>query len=92
MKENLIPENKEEKEGKYEQFLSYETYPQDKKLKKFLFSPKKLIKNILITTTVLCLMILLFNVIQNKNVSNILEFKSSPKKLELPLDKYELIF
>ena len=44
-----------------------------------------------ITFTVLCLMILFFNIIQNKNVSNYLEFKSNPKKLELPLDKDELI-
>ena len=92
MKENFNPQNKEEAEGTYEQFDTDETYPPDKKLKKNLFSPQKLIKYLLITFTVLCLMILLFNIIQNKKISNILEFKSNPKKLELPLDKKDIGF
>ena len=92
MKENLNSQNKEEAERAYEQFDSVETYPPDKKLKKIVFSSKKLIKYILIASTVLCLMILLFNIIQNKNLSNILEFKSKPKKLELPLDKKDIGF
>ena len=92
MKENLIPQNKEEAEREYVQFDTDETYPPDKRLKKIAFSSKRLIKYILIAFTVLCLMILLFNIIQNKKVSNILEFKSKPKKLELPLDKRDMGF
>ena len=92
MKENLNPQNKEEAERAYEQFDTDETYPPDKRLKKIVFSSKKLIEYILIAFTVLCLMILLFNIIQNKKVSNILEFKSKPKKLELPLDKRDMGF
>ncbi len=60
MKENLNNQNKEETEGTYEQFDTDETFPQDKKNKN-LFSPKKLIKYTLITFSVLCLTLLIYN-------------------------------
>lgn len=91
MKENLNFSKKEGTEGAYEQFDTDETQLQDKKSKKTnLLSPKQIIKYLLITFVVLCLLLLFFNLSQNKNISNILEKKSIPKKLELPLDQDEL--
>ena len=91
MKENLNNQNKEETEGTYEQFDTDETFPQDKRHKKInLFSPKNFIKYILITFSVLCLILLIYNLTQNKNNSNNLEFKSNPKKLTFPSEKDEL--
>ena len=90
MKENLNNQNKEETEGAYEQFDIDDTFSQDKKNKKInLFSPKKLIKYILVTFILLCLMLLLFNLAQNRNISNNLEFNYNPKKSKLPLEKDE---
>ena len=67
MKENLNNQNKEETEGTYEQFDTDETFPQDKRHKKInLFSPKNFIKYILITFSVLCLILLIYNLTQNK--------------------------
>ena len=87
MKENFNNQNKEETEGTYEQFDTDETVPQDKKHKnKNLFSPKKFIKCILITFLILCLILLMYNLTQNKNDSNKLEFKPNPKKLKLPFE------
>ena len=40
MKENITPQNKEEKEGKNEQIDTDETYPKIKSLKNFYFHPK----------------------------------------------------
>ena len=91
MKEKLNNQSKEEKGGTYEQFETDETFPQDKSYKKInLFSPKIFIKYILITFSVLCLILLIYNLTQNKNNSNNLEFKSNPKKLTLPYEKNEL--
>ena len=90
MKENLDNKNKEETEGAYEQFDTDDTFSQDKKHKKiYLFSSKKFIKYILLTFFLLCVMLLLLNLAQNKNISNNLESKSNPKKLKLPLEKDE---
>ena len=89
MKENLNFSNKEGTEGTYEQFDTDETFPQEKKNKrKNLLSPKKIIKYLLITFIVLCLMILLLNLTQNNNISNIFESKYVPKKL--PIEEDEL--
>ena len=89
MKENLNNQNKEETEGAYEQFDTDDTFSQDKKHKKInLFSTIKIIKYILVTFILLCLMILLFNLTKNKNIPNKLEFKSNPKKLPLEKDEY----
>ena len=89
MKENLNNQNKEETEGAYEEFDTDDTFSQDKRHKKMnLFSTKKIIKYILVTFILLCLMILLFNLTKNKNISNKLEFKSNPKKLPLEKDEY----
>ena len=67
-----------------------ETFPQDKKHKKILlFSSKEFIKYILATFVLLCLILLLFNLTQNKNILNNSEFNSNPKKFQLPLDKNE---
>ena len=83
MKENLNNQNKEETEGTYEQFDTDETFPRDKKNKKMnLFSPKKFIKYTLITFSVLCLILLIYNLTQNKNAPNNLEFRPNPKKLK----------
>ena len=91
MKENLNNQNKEETEGAYEQFDTDETLLQDKKNKKAnLLSPKQIIKYLLISFVVLCLILLFFNLSHNKNISIITEKKSIPKKLKLPLDKDEL--
>ena len=91
MKENLNNQNKEETEGAYEQFDTDETFPQDEKHKKMsLFPPKKLIKYILITFSVLCLILLMYTLTQDKNDSNKLEFRPSPKKIKLPFEKDEL--
>ena len=80
MKENLNNQNKEETEGTYEQFDTNETFPQDKKNKKTnLSSPKQIIKYLLISFVVICLLLLFFNLSQNKNISNILEKKSIHK-------------
>ena len=91
MKENLKNENKEEEvEGAYEQFETDNALSQDKNYKKiYFFSPKKLIKYTLVTIILLCFILLLFNLTQNKNkiISNNLESKSTPKKLQLPLEK-----
>ena len=90
MKENLKNENKEEVEGAYEQFETDNALSQDKNYKKiYFFSPKKLIKYTLVTIILLCFILLLFNLTQNKNkiISNNLESKSTPKKLQLPLEK-----
>ena len=88
MKENINNKNKEGTEGAYEQFDTDETFSQDKKHKKInLFSSKKLIKYILVTFVLLCLILLIFNLTKNKNISNNLEFKSNPKKLKIPLEK-----
>ena len=89
MKENLNNQNKEETEGTYEQFDTDETFPQDKKNKN-LFSPKKFIKYTLITFSVLCLILLIYNLTQDKNAPNNLELRSNPKRLKLPLEKDEL--
>ena len=90
MKENLNNQNKEETEGAYEQFDTDDTFSQDKMHKKInLFSSKKLIKYILMTFVLFCLIFLLFNLTQNKNISNNLEFKSNPKELKIPLEKDE---
>ena len=89
MKENLNNQNKEETEGTYEQFDTDETFPQDKKNKNLL-SPKKFIKYTLITFSVLCLILLVYILTQDKNAQNNLEFRSNPKKLKLPLEKDEL--
>ena len=89
MKENLNNQNKEETEGAYEEFDTDDTFSQDKRHKKMnLFSTKKIIKYILVTFILLCLMILLFNLTKNKNIPNKLEFKSNPKKLPLEKDEY----
>ena len=89
MKDNL---NFSNKEGTYEQFDTDETLPKDIKNKKTnLLSPKQIMGYLLISIVVLCL-ILFFNLSQNKNISNILEKKSIPKRLKLPLDKNELGF
>ena len=86
MKENLNFSKKEETEGSYEQFDTDEAFPKDRKNKKIkIFSPKKIIKYILITFVLLCLILLLFNLTQNKNISNSLESKT----LNLPLQKIE---
>ena len=91
MKENLNNQNKEETEGTYEQFDTDETIPQDEKQKKLnLFSSKKFIKYILITFSVFCLTLLIYNFTKDKNDSYNLEFRSNPKKLKLPLEKDEL--
>ena len=91
MKENLNFSNKEGTEGAYEQFDTDETLLQDKKNKKAnLLSPKQIIKYLLISFVVLCLILLFFNLSYNKNISIITEKKSIPKKLKLPLDKDEL--
>ena len=80
MKENFNNQN-------YEQFDTDETFPQNKKHKNInLFSPKKFIKYILITFSVFCLMLLIYNLTQNKNDSNNFEFNSNPKKLKIPLE------
>jgi hypothetical protein len=93
MKENLNFSNKEGTEGTYEQFDTDETLPKDKKNKKAnLLSPKQIMGYLLISIVVLCLILLFFNLSQNKNISNILEKKSIPKRLKLPLDKDELGF
>ena len=89
MKENLNNQKKEETEGAYEEFNTDDTFSQDKRHKKMnLFSTKKIIKYILVTFILLCLMILLFNLTKNKNIPNKLEFKSNPKKLPLEKDEY----
>ncbi len=89
MEENLNNQNKEETEGAYEEFDTDDTFSQDKRHKKMnLFSTKKIIKYILVTFILLCLMILLFNLTKNKNIPNKLEFKSNPKKLPLEKDEY----
>ena len=89
MKENLNNQNKEETEGAYEEFDTDDTFSQDKRHKKMnLFSTKKIIKYILVTFILLCLMILLFNLTKNKNIPNKLKFKSNPKKLPLEKDEY----
>ena len=95
MKENLNTPN--EKEETYEQFDTDENENeisiQTKKHKKInLFSPIKIIKYILITFIILCLIILLFNLTQNKSILNIFEFKSNSKKLSSPLNKDEFNF
>ena len=91
MKDNLNNENKEEEvEEAYEQFETDNALSQDKNYKKiYFFSPKKLIKYTLVTIILLCFILLLFNLTQNKNkiISNNLESKSTPKKLQLPLEK-----
>ena len=90
MKENLNNQNKEEAEGTYEQFDTGDTFSKDKKHKKInLFSSKKFIKYILVTFVLLCFILLLFNLTENKNISNNLEFKSNPKKIKAPLEKDE---
>ncbi len=90
MKENLNNRNKEETEGTYEQFDKDDTFSKDKKHKKInLFSSKKFIKYILVTFVLLCFILLLFNLTQNKNIANNLEFKSNPKKIKAPLEKDE---
>ena len=90
MKENLNNQNKEKTEGAYEQFDTDDKFSQDKKYKKInLFSSKKFIKYILVTFVLLCLILLLFNLTQNKNILNNLEFKSIPKKLKIPKEKDE---
>ena len=74
---------------KNEEFDTDDTFSQDKRHKKMnLFSTKKIIKYILVTFILLCLMILLFNLTKNKNIPNKLEFKSNPKKLPLEKDEY----
>ena len=81
----------EKTEETYEQFDTDETSSQENKNKKMnIFSPKNLIKYILITLVLLCFIILLYNITQNKNNSNNLEFKSNPKKLTLPLEKDDI--
>ena len=90
MEENLKNQNKEETEGTYEQFDKDDTFSKDKKHKKInLFSSKKFIKYILVTFVLLCFILLLFNLTENKNISNNLEFKSNPKKIKAPLEKDE---
>ena len=90
MKENLNNQNKEEAEGTYEQFDTGDTFSKDKKHKKInLFSSKKFIKYILVTFVLLCFILLLFNLTENKNISNNLEFKSNPKMIKAPLEKDE---
>ena len=93
MKENLNFSKKDEEgaESKYEQFDTDETFPQEKNHKKInSFSPKQILKYILISFTILCFIILLFNLTQNNYFFNNLESKPGPKKLELPLKKDEL--
>ena len=81
----------EKTEETYEQFDTDEASSQENKNKKMnIFSPKNLIKYILITLVLLCFIILLYNITQNKNNSNNLEFKSNPKKLTLPLEKDDI--
>ena len=92
MKENLNYQNKEEIVGEYDQFNTEETFHQNKKNKKLnIFSPKKLIKYILITFVVLCLMLLILLNLTKYNINSTnSEFNSKPKKLKLPLEKNEL--
>ena len=81
----------EKTEETYEQFDTDDTPSQENKNKKMnIFAPKNLIKYILITLVLLCFIILLYNITQNKNNSNNLEFKSNPKKLTLPLEKDDI--
>ena len=91
MKESLNNQNKEETEGAYEQFDIDDTFSQDKKHKKInLFLSKKLIKYILMTFVVFCLVLLLYNLAQNNNNLNNSEFKSNQTKLKIPFEKGEL--
>ena len=62
--------------------------PKKKKIKILL--SKNLIKYILMTLVLLCFIILLYNITQNKINSNNLEFKSNPKKLTLTLEKDDI--
>lgn len=90
MQENLNTSNKERT---YEQFDTDESLPQDKNpIKINFFSPKQIIKYILITFAILCLIFLLFNLTQNKNIPNIFESNSKSNKLQPPLKKGELVF
>ena len=88
MKEKLNNQNKEETKGAYEQFDIDDTFSEDKKHKKInLFLSKKLIKNILMTSVALCLVLLLYNLDQNNNNLNNSEFKSNQNKLQYLLKK-----
>ena len=90
MEKNL---NSPIKEETYEQFDTDEINPQNKNHKKINnFSSKQIIKYILLSFVILCLILLLFNLTQNRNISNIFESKSISKKLSLPLNKNELNF
>lgn len=86
MKENLNDSNKEET---YEQFDTDEASP--KSLEKInFFSPKQIIKYILITFVFLCLILLFLNLTQNQKISNDFESNFRAKKLPPSLKKAEL--
>ena len=74
--------------GKEETYEQFETDENETSLKKINFlSPKNIIKYILTTFIILCIIILLFNLTQNKNITEIFESKSNPKKLASPINK-----
>jgi hypothetical protein len=73
------------KEETYEQFDTDEITPKKNHKKITYFSPNQIIKYILLTFVILCLIILLFNLTQNQNISNNFESKSNSKKLSSPL-------
>ena len=73
------------KEETYVQFDTDEITPKKNHKKITYFSPKQIIKYILLTFVILCLIILLYNLTQNQNISNKFESKSNSKKLSLPL-------
>ena len=90
MRENLNNQKTEGTDGTYEQFDTDETHPQDNKHKTLnLFSPKNLIKYILLTFVVLCLVLIIYNLTKNNNNSNNLEFTSNSVKSKLPLKNDE---
>ena len=58
--------------GKEETYEQFETDENENSLKKINFlSPKNIIKYILTTFIILCIIILLFNLTQNKNITDL---------------------